>query len=226
MKTTTKRLLLAATAFAVAGATSLALLGPVESPLVQRTKLSAPRARGPEVGPSIVRPLARVQTVQPQPHSAAPPPAPSGPRWFPRAPDEWQGMYVDLDMAPSCNESVDCGLALACVKGHCTACRRDDDCARGEGCSIDHCLPLNALECRRRGDCDEHHLCMLSGISPDPRGNETMRSTCVAIGAPPEPAPAPTDIAPIGPPNPNPSAGPPLADEELLSAARNVRREE
>lgn len=66
---------------------------------------------------------------------------------------------------------------------------------------------------------------MLSGISPDPRGNGTMRATCVQIGEEPASTPALTETTPLGPPNPNPLAGPPPGnDDELLSAAQEARQ--
>ncbi len=216
----TRRLFLATAGCLVAGALSLLLLEPTETRPVRRSNLRTPPVRVQVVGPDVARRL-----PAPEPARAAPlaaPSVPAGPRWFPRAPDEWQGMYVDLDMAPACNESADCGLGLACIDGRCTACTEDEQCARGEGCALDRCLPLSGLECRRRRDCPQNHLCMLSGISPDPRGNETMRSTCEEIGGQPEPTSAPTALTPQGPPNPNPNAGPPIDDQDLISSARGV----
>lgn len=99
-----------------------------------------------------------------------------------RAPDEWQGMLVDTSVTPPCRTSPDCGLALACKGGVCAACARDAECAAGEVCALEHCVPAKAASCRRRADCSaEGAMCVLTGYSgADPRGNRDMRAHCVS----------------------------------------------
>jgi hypothetical protein len=102
-------------------------------------------------------------------------------RLHPRDPGEWQGMLVDLSRRPPCGQSARCGMALACREdGLCGPCRTDGDCAVGEGCVLDHCVPSAQVGCRRRADCaGEDAVCLLTGYSADPRGNAGMRSECL-----------------------------------------------
>jgi hypothetical protein len=95
-----------------------------------------------------------------------------------RAAEEWQGMRIDLDAQPLCEASERCGLATACVAGHCGACRGDSDCAGGEVCVLEHCVRAALVACRGRADCTGGALCVLSGISADARGNGDMRAYC------------------------------------------------
>lgn len=98
-----------------------------------------------------------------------------------RAREEWPGMPINLALQALCDESARCGLAMACHHGQCGPCAADEDCAPGEGCSVQHCVPLSRIACRSVRDCAgarDGALCMLSGISDDPRGNASMRAVC------------------------------------------------
>lgn len=103
------------------------------------------------------------------------------PRYRPRDPREWQGMLVDVSYQVVCKDF--CGLALACVAGVCGACTSDTDCGRRESCVLDHCLDTSRVSCRSYRDCGSGSVCMLSGLSPDPRGNAELRSFCSSEGA-------------------------------------------
>lgn len=99
----------------------------------------------------------------------------------PRAPDEWQGMLVDLSMMAVCAETARCGLAMSCrPTGTCGPCVHDADCASGELCVLDHCLRRSLAHCRSRRDCATGALCVLSGYSSGPRGNEETTADCIA----------------------------------------------
>jgi hypothetical protein len=103
----------------------------------------------------------------------------------PRPAGEWQGMLVDLSQRQYCEASSYCGFALACLDDRkCGPCRRDDQCAGGEVCVLDHCVAAANASCRSRADCDgagPGAVCVLSGLSGgDPRGNTGMRSFCRA----------------------------------------------
>jgi hypothetical protein len=98
--------------------------------------------------------------------------------YYPRDPEEWQGMLVDIANPLYCEGF--CGLALACIDQQCLPCQTDEQCLEGEGCSIDHCVPLTNLECRSRKDCAVGELCILSGYTGGTaRANEDMRAYCV-----------------------------------------------
>jgi hypothetical protein len=119
------------------------------------------------------------------PELAAPaPPAEMKPEQtlVPRDPEEWQGMLVDLDMLQSeCQRSTDCGLAMACKQGRCAPCDRNADCGPGEICALQHCVISSKAECTNRKDCREAgNLCILTGYTPNIRGNEDMESKCLA----------------------------------------------
>src|SRR5215468_1423968 len=94
------------------------------------------------------------------------------PVFHPRDPDEWQGMLVDVRRKMSCQAPSECGLARGCVRGQCLPCSHDADCDRGEICVLDHCVQRTKADCRKRADCNgPEQMCILSGYSPDPRGN-------------------------------------------------------
>lgn len=97
----------------------------------------------------------------------------------PRDPDEWQGMLVDTDAKPPCESITGCGLGRACKDGVCVACERDTDCGPTETCVLDHCVLKDLATCRSRSDCARGSMCLLSGYTAKPRGNEEMRSFCV-----------------------------------------------
>ena len=104
------------------------------------------------------------------------------PEYAPRDAAEWQGMLVNLTHQALCDESVRCGLAMACRAGQCGPCQSDADCGQGEGCAVQHCVPLAQVECRSRADCAEpDDLCMLSGLSSDTRGNAKLRAYCGSV---------------------------------------------
>ena len=94
-----------------------------------------------------------------------------------RATDEWQGMAID-ELRPLCDTSERCGLATACVEGHCGGCTADRECASGEACVLAHCVRSELVACRSRADCNGDELCVLSGVSPDARGNRDTRAHC------------------------------------------------
>lgn len=104
-----------------------------------------------------------------------PPPAYSA-----RDANEWQGMRIDMSNPQICRETRHCGLALACTAGACGPCRADAGCMAGEACVLEHCVRNENADCRRRADCEGDALCVLTGYSTGPRGNEDMRSMCLA----------------------------------------------
>ena len=93
---------------------------------------------------------------------------------------EWQGIPV-CGPYPPCERADGCGLALACLDGTCGACTSDAQCAAGEGCALDHCMPAANVQCRTRSECGGDALCILSGITGGTaRGNEDMRAYCLS----------------------------------------------
>lgn len=106
--------------------------------------------------------------------------APRSPDRSSRAPSEWQGMQFDVADASECRVEHSCGLALACIEERCGPCVRDDQCENGEACVLDHCLLRSNVHCRRASDCPNDDLCILTGISDDPRGNGDMNAICSA----------------------------------------------
>ena len=143
----------------------------------------------------------------------------------PRDEAEWQGMRVNTAAQALCDTSSRCGLGMACHEGKCGPCASDTECAAGEACVLDHCLPAAQVQCHSRRDCSgDESLCVLTGYSPDPRGNAAMAARCQsaqggtaavavspAAGVPaPAPAAAPGTAAP-------PTAGDPQA---LLEGVR------
>ena len=138
------------------------------------------------------------------------------PRWSPRPAEEWQGMRINLNMSPPCTSSALCGLGQACVRGKCVPCGRDEDCATGEVCVLDHCLQKDLVACRRSADCDSQSKCVLSGYSNRPRGNEGTRAYCVSSMSGAERGPVP----PEAPPKPDTRTS--LPGDDLLKAAREA----
>jgi hypothetical protein len=133
--------------------------------------------------------------------------------YFPRDPEEWQGARVPSsikDMA-ECIDTAGCGLGLACKDSHCGACSHDRDCAVGERCAIDHCLPEKNVGCTTRRDCRKGELCMFSGDdSPGPRYNANLRSVCQSLKHVP------------GPPRPRVAMQPSGAPREHLVDAEDM----
>ena len=105
--------------------------------------------------------------------------------YYPRDPDEWQGMRVDVSNPLYCDEF--CGMALACIDQQCLPCESDAQCMTGEGCAMNHCVLLENIECRGRADCNGEELCLLSGYTGGTaRANEDMRAYCLgSSGGPP-----------------------------------------
>lgn len=98
----------------------------------------------------------------------------------PRDTREWQGMLVDLSMQALCDGSTSCGLAMACLPSKkCGPCQRDRDCGNGERCALDHCVLAENVQCTSRSECASGELCVLSGYTPDPRGNAEMKASCL-----------------------------------------------
>ncbi|MFM2416164.1 MAG: hypothetical protein RL385_887 [Pseudomonadota bacterium] len=106
--------------------------------------------------------------------------------FYPRDPDEWQGMLVQQVPVQHCSAEVACPLGMACNKDVCGPCTADSDCLAGESCALDHCVPKDQNGCRGREDCNDGELCVLSGYSSSLRGNDEMFSFCsTGIGAHP-----------------------------------------
>jgi hypothetical protein len=107
-------------------------------------------------------------------------------KYHPRAPEEWQGMLIDVAVRPPCEKSSLCQLALACVDGTCGPCSESSDCAVGEVCVLDHCLERARVECTRAKDCADGELCIVqsegSDSRRDVRGNLFLKSTCTSGG--------------------------------------------
>lgn len=100
-----------------------------------------------------------------------------GRQTYPRDHREWQGMLVDSLVEIECRKSEDCGLALACRDGQCAPCVVDSHCSPGESCVLDHCVTTENVACTTYADCGDA-LCVLSGYSATPRGNDGMRAFC------------------------------------------------
>lgn len=146
---------------------------------------TAIRPDSPEAGQPAPRAAALPKTPRPALPSLAPAGASSAAAdvLHPRPAHEWQGMLVDLSQRQYCEASSYCGFALACLGDQqCGPCQRDDQCAGGEVCVLDHCVAAASAGCRTRADCTgdgDGALCVLSGLSGgDPRGNTGMRSYC------------------------------------------------
>ncbi len=115
-----------------------------------------------------------------------------------RPADEWQGMLVDVSVQQECFRSAVCGFALACIDGKCGPCSRDSECEAGEVCVLDHCVLRQLAACRTRKDCGDS-LCLLTGLSADPRNNGDMRSLCSKDDVDHPESPVPDDDRPASP---------------------------
>ncbi|MCG8556921.1 MAG: hypothetical protein MJD61_16800 [Proteobacteria bacterium] len=101
------------------------------------------------------------------------------PRYYPRAPGEWQGMLVDMNLLSYCGRTGSCPAALACsTEGQCSPCKLDSDCEPAETCVLDRCVSQELASCRTSADCARGQVCILSGLGHGPRGNEGMRAFC------------------------------------------------
>jgi hypothetical protein len=150
------------------------------------TRARPPAAGEPAPGPATLR-AASSSAPRPALPSLAPPGASSevADVLHPRPAHEWQGMLVNLSQRQYCEASSYCGFALACLDDRrCGPCQRDDQCASGEACVLDHCVAAANAGCRTRAECGgagEGALCVLSGLTGgEPRGNTGMRSFCRA----------------------------------------------
>jgi hypothetical protein len=139
-------------------------------------------AAGPAAGPAVA---ARAASPRPDLPSLAPAGAAvaAADLLHPRPAHEWQGMRVDLSQRQYCEASSYCGFALACLDDQrCGPCQRDDQCAAGEVCVLDHCVKAANAGCRTRAECGgtgDDAMCVLSGLTGgEPRGNAEMRSFC------------------------------------------------
>jgi hypothetical protein len=151
-----------------------ATLSPSDS--VLRQDIAAPIMEFPAVSPHQTVPPLVARTDAPYPLAAN---IMAQPRWQPRRPSEWQGMLVNLNLAPPCDSTSHCGLARICKGGKCLPCEQDGDCMADEECVLDHCIRRALATCRGRADCGPRAVCLLSGYSSGHRGNEDMRSLCV-----------------------------------------------
>jgi hypothetical protein len=136
-----------------------------------------------------------------------------------RDPQEWQGMLVNLTIRTHCDVSQNCGHGLACLDDkQCGPCSNDSDCVGGERCVLDHCLLADKVTCRTRADCRDQDLCMLSGRSPDQRGNSETTSFCgrpEALVRPQDAAVIQDDLRRAKAANPLSVPTPPLAPQQV-----------
>jgi hypothetical protein len=154
---------------------------------------STPRVQGNErpesarLGPP---PTAIPEVVRPERAPVDSPPREfPPPGFFPRPPDEWQGMLVSMVGRQLCEQTSNCGLALSCRSdGMCGPCEDDRGCGAGEACVLDHCLRANLLGCRSRKDCasaGSGALCVLTGpTGNEVRGNSKTHAYCSVPGQP------------------------------------------
>jgi hypothetical protein len=141
------------------------------------------------------------------------------PTYVPRDRSEWQGMLVNDTFRPPCDRSERCGLARACVKNLCVACRMDSECGAGEACVLDHCLLAANVHCRSRRECSgEEAFCILSGFSSDPRGNGHMTADCLNARG----GTAQREDVPLAKGLPAPP--PPVDTSELLDSVRRMAK--
>jgi hypothetical protein len=161
--------------------TGLCVLQQIPSAEIDSRHAPVPLAASRAVPQRPVRKKQRTPSVLPAAEPAqAQPVAPSEEFYYPRDPDEWQGLKPDLTEALGCEAKDGCNLALACIEGVCLPCQVDEDCAAGESCSMDHCVPTPNVTCRSRRDCGSEELCFLSGYSATARSNETMFAYCAS----------------------------------------------
>lgn len=120
------------------------------------------------------------------PHRGPAPPA----RFKERSKSEWQGMLIDVAVAPTCASTERCGMAQSCKPGpcgpgeptdgkcfRCQPCESNGECARGEICVLDHCVKREFVSCRTARDCGGVP-CVLSGYSTGIRNNQEMKAYC------------------------------------------------
>jgi hypothetical protein len=92
----------------------------------------------------------------------------------------------------SCSSASDCPAGLACKDGVCgpcveqcvildsgSTCRGGGECAAGESCAADTCVPDANVTCRSFSDCGPDRVCAVSGVDwTQGRGNASTRSFC------------------------------------------------
>lgn len=145
------------------------------------------------------RPRAEVEQEDPRRLVPRPPELPA-PQFKERPKSEWQGMRIDLSVAPACESTELCPFGQVCKPGacgpgeppdadcrRCLPCESDRECLRGEVCVLDHCVKQELVSCRSAADCPAGVPCVLSGYSKPPRHNDGMRAYCPDIDGPGEP---------------------------------------
>ena len=80
---------------------------------------------------------------------------------------------------------------------------------------LDHCLLAKNVNCRSRRDCNDGMLCVMSGYSPDPRGNAKLTSSCMGSSG------RQTFEADDTTPTAIPAPPPPVNSQELLSSVKD-----
>jgi hypothetical protein len=127
------------------------------------------------------------------------------PEFKARSESEWQGMRIDLSVAPTCASTEHCSRAQVCKSvpcagdepghagkcQHCVPCESDGECLRGEVCVLDHCIKRELAACRSAKDC-AGVPCVLSFYSTGIRNNDDMRAYCPDVNSgtyPPEEQP-------------------------------------
>jgi hypothetical protein len=113
-----------------------------------------------------------------------------------RAESEWQGMLIDVALAPTCESTERCAFGQSCKRGacgpgepadaecyRCLPCESDTECLRGEACVLDHCVKQELVSCRSSRDCPTGARCILSDYSTGARHNGEMRAYCPDINS-------------------------------------------
>ncbi len=228
MTSRSKKLTIGLVAAALAGAlgfhltSSPATVGTSAAYAEGRATGSAAGGRGtpsPVAAPSSTASVGEIPKGDDDDSPARPDPLAQPPRYFPRAPGEWQGMRVELSSQALCDAVDSCGLAMACKQGKCGPCVADDECAGGEACVLDHCVRKPLVACRQQSDCSGDALCALSGYSEGPRGNADLRAYCQPLtgGERGSEAPRAPELAVPAPP-------PPYETTELLGDVKTDAR--
>jgi hypothetical protein len=141
---------------------------PLQPRVFSSARAAAPLPARAAAGVDDAKPPAPARNARPKPPS---------PNLKPRAEGEWQGMLVDLSVAPTCETTAHCSMAQVCRAGRCLPCERDGECVVGEVCVLDHCVRKELTTCRSANDC-QGVPCVLSGYSSGARNNAETRSYC------------------------------------------------
>jgi hypothetical protein len=160
---------------------------PVSAPLLPtvRAVARAPAARAA----AATRQRERAQSRE-QPEPGFSRPVVPEPRRKRRPESEWQGMLIDVAVAPTCDVTEHCSRGQVCKPGacgpgeppgseclRCLPCESDGECLLGELCVLDHCVKEQLVECRLAKDCGGVS-CILTDYSTGPRNNDEMRAHC------------------------------------------------